>query len=235
MEDIMNWLVIIVLAILIVNAFIGRKVGFIRTVFSLCSMIVAVILTIWINPYVNDFMRGNEKIYQGISSQVEKMITLSEKQADTSEQVSIIEGMHLPQSLKDSLIENNNAQAYKALAIDNFNDYVVSYLTGLIINAMSFIITFVVILIILWVLCFTLNIISKLPLLNQINKSAGFIAGLIHGLIVVWLFFILITVFGSTQIGQQGLEMIGESQILNLIYNNNFILQFITSITKIIF
>ena len=231
----MNWLVIIVLAILIVNAFIGRKVGFIRTVFSLCSMIVAVILTIWINPYVNDFMRGNEKIYQGISSQVEKMITLSEKQADTSEQVSIIEGMHLPQSLKDSLIENNNAQAYKALAIDNFNDYVVSYLTGLIINAMSFIITFVVILIILWVLCFTLNIISKLPLLNQINKSAGFIAGLIHGLIVVWLFFILITVFGSTQIGQQGLEMIGESQILNLIYNNNFILQFITSITKIIF
>lgn len=231
----MNWLLIIVLAILVTNTLIGRKVGFIRTVFSLCSMIVAVVLTIWISPYVNDFLRGNDKIYQKISSTVEEMITFSEDQTDANGQVAAIEKLSLPKSIKDSLIENNNAEAYKALSINSFQEYVSSYLTGLIINAMSFLITFIVILILLWVICFALDIISKLPLLNQINKTAGMLAGLVHGLIVVWLFFILVTVFGSTQLGKQALEMIGDSQVLSLIYNNNFILKFITNITKIVF
>ncbi|HWT75711.1 MAG TPA: CvpA family protein [Mobilitalea sp.] len=230
----MNWLLLVVLAILVVNTLIGMKAGFIKTVFSLCSLVVAVILTIWISPYVNDFMRGNEKIYDGISSKVEKMLPFSAEEAAKSEQVSLIEKLSLPQSIKDSLIENNNADVYKALAIDNFKDYVTNYLTGVIINAMAFIITFIVLLILLWVICLTLDIVSKLPLLNQINKTAGLLAGLLHGLVVVWLFFILLTVFGSTDIGQKAMQMIGDSQILSMIYNNNFILKFITSITKMI-
>lgn len=234
MEGKMNWLLIVVLLILVVNTLIGLKAGFIKTVFSLCSMIVAVVLTIWLSPYVNNFMNGNEKIYDGISNKVEKMLNFTEDEAAKGDQESLIEGLSLPQSIKDSLIKNNNTEVYKKLAIDNFKDYLTNYLTGIIINAMSFIITFVVLMIILWALCFTLDIVSKLPLLNQINKTAGLLAGLIHGLVVVWLFFILITVFGSTELGQKALQMIGESQALSLIYNNNFILQFITSITKVI-
>lgn len=234
MEGKMNWLLIVVLLILVVNTLIGLKAGFIKTVFSLCSMIVAVVLTIWLSPYVNNFMNGNEKIYDGISNKVEKMLNFTEDEAEKGDQESLIEGLSLPQSIKDSLIKNNNTEVYKKLAIDNFKDYLTNYLTGIIINAMSFIITFVVLMIILWALCFALDIVSKLPLLNQINKTAGLLAGLIHGLVVVWLFFILITVFGSTELGQKALQMIGESQALSLIYNNNFILQFITSITKVI-
>lgn len=234
MEGKMNWLLIVVLLILVVNTLIGLKAGFIKTVFSLCSMIVAVVLTIWLSPYVNNFMNGNEKIYDGISNKVEKMLNFTEDEAAKGDQESLIEGLSLPQSIKDSLIKNNNTEVYKKLAIDNFKDYLTNYLTGIIINAMSFIITFVVLMIVLWALCFALDIVSKLPLLNQINKTAGLLAGLIHGLVVVWLFFILITVFGSTELGQKALQMIGESQALSLIYNNNFILQFITSITKVI-
>lgn len=231
----MNWLLILVLAILVINTLIGMKVGFIKTVFSLCSLVVAVVLTIWISPYVNDFMKGNDKIYNTISSKVEKMLPFEEEEAAASEQISMIEKLSLPQSIKDSLIENNNEEVYKALSIDSFKGYVTNYLTGMIINAMSFVITFVVVLVLLWVICFALDIVSKLPLLNGINKTAGLLAGLLHGLVVVWLFFILITVFGSTELGQKALQLIGESEILNFIYNNNFILRFITSVTKIVF
>jgi uncharacterized membrane protein required for colicin V production len=228
-------MLLIVLAILVVNSLIGRKVGFIKTVFSLCSMIVALVLTVWISPIVNDFMRGNEKIYNNISTKVEAFLPFAEEQAGVNEQISIIEGLSLPQSLKDSLIENNNSEIYEALSINSFKGYVSNYLTGVIINAMAFIITFVVILILLWVISIALDIISKLPLINSINKTAGLLAGLLHGLVVVWLFFILLTVFGSTELGQKGMEMVGESQILSLLYNNNFLLGFITSATKMFF
>lgn len=230
----MNVLLIVVLAILAVNALMGMKAGLIKTVFSLFSMIIAVVLTIWVSPYINNYMRNNDKIYEGISSKVEKMLPFSEKEVIDEEQEGFIQELSLPQSIKDSLMKNNTVEVYKEMAIDNFQDYVSSYLTGVILNAMAFIITFVVVLILLWVICFALNLISKLPLLNQINKTAGLVAGLVHGLVVVWIFFILLTVFGSTEPGQKALEMIGQDQTLSFIYNNNYLLKFITNITKII-
>lgn len=229
----MNWLLLIVLAILIINALIGRRVGFIRTVFSLCSLVVALALTVWVSPLVNDFIRGNEKFYDGITTKVEKILPFAEEEVKAKEQISLIEELKLPQSIKDSLIENNNAEVYEELSIKGFKAYVSNYLTGIIINALAFFLTFIIILIVLWAICFSLNLISKLPLLNQINKTAGLLAGLVHGLIVVWIFFILMTVFGSNELGQKGLAMVGESQILSFIYNNNFLLGFITSATKI--
>ncbi len=228
----MNWLLIIVIVLLAGNALIGMKVGFIKTVFSVCSLIVALVLTVWISPLVNDFMRGNEKFYEGITTKVEKMLPFAEEEAEAKEQISLIEGLSLPQSIKDSLIENNNSEVYEALSINSFKEYISSYLTGIIINALAFIATFVVLLVILWIVSIALDIISKLPLINQINKTAGLLAGLVHGLIVVWLFFILLTVFGSTELGQKALQMVGDSEILSLIYNNNFLLGFVTSATK---
>ena len=231
----MNWLLVVVLVILIGNALVGMKVGIIKTIFSLCSLIVSLVLTVWISPVVNDFMRGNEAFYSNITERVEKMLPFEEEEAKVSEQVSIIEKLPLPQSIRDSLIENNNTEVYKALSINSFKDYVSNYLTGIIINALAFIVTFVIILIALWALSLALNIISKLPLLNQINKTAGLLAGLLHGFIIVWLFFILLTVFGGTEFGQKALQMIGESQVLSIIYNNNFLLRFITSAAKMLF
>ncbi len=228
----MNWLLVVVLGILIVNALIGIKVGFIKMIFSLCSMIIALVLTLWLSPMVNDFMRGNEKFYDNVSSKVEKIVQFKEEKAGVSEQVSLIEGLKLPQSIKDSLIENNNDEVYKALSVDGFKEYVNNYLTGIVINALSFTLTFIVILILLWVISIALDIISKLPLLNQINKTAGLAAGLVHGLVVVWLFFIVLTVFGSSGLGQKAMELIGESEILSFIYNNNLLIGFITSATK---
>jgi hypothetical protein len=197
-------------------------------------MIIAVVLTIWLSPYVNSFMRGNDKIYNGISSKVDIMLNFSDEEAKNGDQAALIAGLALPQSIKDSLVENNKAEVYEALSITSFKDYVSNYLTGIIINAMAFIITFVIILVLLWVICIALDIISKLPLIKQVNKTAGLVAGLIHGLVIVWLFFILITVFGSTELGQKALQLIGDDWVLSFLFNNNYLLTFITSATKIL-
>jgi uncharacterized membrane protein required for colicin V production len=229
----MNWLLVIIVAILAVNTLIGLKVGFIKTVFSLVSMILALTLTIWISPMVNNFLKDNEKFYHYISEKVEKVMPLLQEQADGEKQEAEIEGLKLPKSIKNSLIKHNNAESYKSLAVHNFKGYVNGYLSGIVINALAFIITFIVILILLWIISIALDIISKLPLLNEINKTAGLLAGLLHGLVVVWLFFILLTVFGSYELGQKAMQMIEDSQVLSLIYNNNLLLGFITNFTKI--
>ncbi len=231
----MNWLLVVVLIILISNAVIGMKVGFIKTVFSLVSLILALILTMWISPIVKNYMNENEKFYNGIATKVEKLLPFGEDEIVEEEQPKAIEGLSVPKSIKEGLLKNNTAESYKEMAITSFKQYVSRYLTGVIINSLSFIVTFVAILILLWVIFMALDLISKLPLLNQVNKTAGLLAGLVHGLIVVWLFFILLNVFGGTAFGQSVMKLVGENEVLSIIYNNNILLKFITGATKLIF
>lgn len=224
----MNWILIVVLAILIGNALIGLRVGFIKTVFSLASMLVALILTVWFSPTVNDMLQNNEKFGGLITEKVEQMLSLEEKESDISDQDAYIEGLPLPKSIKNTLIENRDK------GIKDLKGYIASYITGIIINSLAFILTFISILVILWVICFALNIISKLPILNQINKLAGMLAGVVHGLVIVWLLLILLTVFGGSKFGQDAFVMIEESVLLSLIYNNNFLLTIVIGASKLL-
>lgn len=224
----MNWILVVVLAILIGNALVGLRVGFIKTVFSLVSMVIALVLTIWISPNVNSMLKNNDKFYHMITSRVEKMLTMQEEKSDTADEESFIKGLPLPKSLKNTLIEN------KKDASGDLKEYIAEYVTGVIINAFAFILTFVLALVVLWALCFALDIISKLPLLNQINKLAGLAAGLVHGLVLVWLLFILLTVFGGAKFGQEAFVMIENNALLSLLYNNNLLLGFVTSASKLL-
>lgn len=223
----MNWLLIVVIVLLIGYAVSGIKRGFIKTIFSLASIIVALILTILLSPTVNDMLTKNEKIYGKISENVEKVFALKEAEVEDTDQEDLINDLPLPASIKETLIENKNK------GIENINEYIVDYMTGIIINALAFILTFIVIRILLWAISLALDLISKLPVLNQINKAAGLAAGILHGLIIVWLLFILLTVFGGSEFGQKAFAMIDDSVILSTIYNNNLLLGFITRATKI--
>jgi uncharacterized membrane protein required for colicin V production len=231
----MNWLLVVVLLILLGNAIIGMKVGFIKTVFSLVSLILALILTIWISPMMKNYMMGNEKFYNGLATKVEKLLPFGEEEIMEEEQPEAIEGLSVPKSIKEGLLKNNTVEGYKEMAITGFKQYVSRYLTGVIINSLSFIATFIAILLLLWVIFMALDLISKLPLLNQVNKTAGLLAGLVHGLLLVWLFFILLNVFGGTAFGQSVMKLVGENEVLSIIYNNNVLLKFITGATKILF
>ena len=229
----MNWLLIVVLGILIINGLIGRKVGFVKIIFSLFSLIVTLILTVLISPTVNDMLVGNEKFYQSVVDKVETVISFEEEKTSTNEEIGYIETLPMPKSIKDALIENNNIDKYKSLAVNSFKEYVSNYLAGVVINALAFVLTFLVILIALWVISIGLNIISKLPILNQLNKTAGMVAGLVQGLLIVWVFFIVITIFSGSQAGHDALEMIETSEILKFIYNNNVLMQFVLGATII--
>lgn len=172
-------------------------------------------------------LTNNERIYGKITEKVEKVFALDEAEVEGTDQEDLISGLPLPASIKETLLENKNE------GIKNINEYIVEYMTGIIINALAFILTFIAIRIILWAISLALDLISKLPVLNQINKMAGLAAGILHGLIIVWLLFLLLTVFGGSELGQKAFAMIDDSAILSAIYNNNLLLGFVTRAAKI--
>lgn len=235
----MNWLVIAVAAVLVVFALKGRKVGFIKTIFSIFSIIIAIVVSSALSPYVSKALRTNDKFYNYINERVEDVINLKVEDKDkttVSEQAEAISKLSLPESIKKNLLENkNNSEVYKALQVDTFKEYVNGYITTIAINAIAFIITYLVVTILLFAVCVALNIISKLPIINGLNKTAGLLVGLFEGLLVIWMLCIVLTAFSSTETAQKLFEMIKESQFLSCLYNNNLLIRLITNMAKVLF
>jgi uncharacterized membrane protein required for colicin V production len=230
----MNILVLVVIGILLLFTFLGYKAGLIKTVFSICSMIVALVLTLLISPQLSKALQANDKIVGYFSEKVESALDLDKVDDSISDKLSGIDKLPIPDSMKESLRKNDNSEAYDILGVSNSTEYISYSMACMIINALSFAITFLILLIGLRVLCLVLDIISKLPVLHQINKLAGLIAGVVRGMIVIWLLCIVLTMFSGSELGKSCYEMINESAFLGFIYNNNFILRFVVDIKKVI-
>lgn len=231
----MNTLLIGVIIILGLNALTGWRRGFIKTVFSLFSLIAALLLSYWISPAISRSLQSNEKIMNYYTAKVDSILNLNETGQKLNEQLKVIEELPLPESMKRSLIENNKKEIYKALDVENFTEYITQSIACFIINAIVFLISFLVILIALQVLCFILNIISKLPILNGINHFAGLTVGVLQGLLLLWVACIVLTAFSGTEWGRSAMKLIQESTFLSTIYDNNLILKYITDLPKLLF
>ena len=59
------------------------------------------------------------------------------------EETTFIDGLNLPKVLQKSLTDNNTAEVYKELAVDSFGDYVSGYLARLIVNGMSYLVSYI--------------------------------------------------------------------------------------------
>ncbi len=231
----MNWLEAAVIIILAGCAIYGRWKGFIRTVFALFSTIIALSLTMWVSPTVSREVQKNEKIMTYVTEKVSKVIKPEKKNREISEQVNYIGKLPLPKAMKNSLIENNNTEVYTAMAVKSFQDYISGSIARMIINAGVFLIIMIVVLISMAILCEALDIISKLPLINGLNKTAGLFAGLLQGIVIVWIGCIALTVLSGTKLGEAVFNLINGSTFLSLIYDNNLFLKFITNLGATLF
>lgn len=231
----MNWLLIAVAIILIGFSINGRRKGFIRTVFTLFSTIVSLMVTVWVSPVLSKQVQENEKIMNFMTDKIEKIITFKDSGDKVTDQVEFINKLPMPNAIKHSLVENNTKDVYKAMAVKSFNEYISNSIARIIINAATFLVIMIIVMIALALLCEALNIISKLPIINGLNKTAGLFAGLLQGIIVVWIGFIVITALGGTKLGQDIFELINESTFLSMVYNNNLLLKFIVNIGDMLF
>lgn len=226
----MNWILIAVIAILGVMGFVGFKKGFITMVFSVASTIVALLVAMLFSPVAAGVMKNNDAIVGFFDEKISAVVDFSPEEAQESvesEQVSLIDSLPLPEMFKETLLENNTIENYNAMQADNFEEYVCRQITNVTINAIAFVVTLLVAIIALTVLCFTLNLLAKLPLLKQVNVTAGLAAGVLEGLLIVWILFVVLTMFAGTDFGSESLAMISENPLLDFLYKNNLVSKFI--------
>lgn len=218
-----NWLFFAVAAFLVGMTLYGHHKGFLRLVVSMAAMIITLIVVNITLPHVTDYVKNSTPLYDSIGNGIMENLQdyLQGVSQMPAEERTMIENLPIPETLKKSLLENNNGEIYQALGVDSFADYIRDYLTNMIVNAMCFVLTFLAVYILLTILVHAMNIITKLPIIHGINKMAGAVLGLLEGLVFVWLLCLVLTAFSGKEWAAPIFAQIENSQFLSFLYGHN--------------
>ena len=189
----MNWLLPAVALFLVLSAWDGHHKGFIRKIVGVLSLILTLIVTSLVSPYLHTFLKESTGVYQFLQNR----------------------------------IEGSDLELLDTLRVLGMENAVSGYLADEILRWAAFLIAMTLAGVLIRGIVFSLGIVSHLPILHGLNKTAGLLLGLGEGVVLLWIFFIVITVCASTRGGAQLLKMTAQSGILSWLYHNNLLLQWV--------
>lgn len=222
--------------ILIIGGLIGYKRGLVLSVFSAFSWIISMILSSTFYPEMSKWIREKTEIFDNVKMWIINTVDFSSIFSDVTTEATRniqskqIESMNLPQNLINSFLENNNPEVYIALGVDNFEEYISSFVANGIINILAFVIVFIIIMSIVKLMGETLNFVAKLPVINTFNKFGGVIAGLIPAIMIIWIMITILSITFATSEGHIFFLMLESSKIVEFIGESNPIMEMITTV-----
>lgn len=234
----MTTLDIIFLVIIGGSAVIGGFKGLIKTIFGFASTIVSLVAAYFLyKPFARILVKSTN-IYYFLEEKIGEFISFGdsgETLSATADRRDIISGLEMPDIVQDMLLENDNSQIYDLLGLDpghTVKEFVSGFLANLAVNALAFIILFIVAGIAIGIIAFVLDLIAKLPVLNEVNHIAGFAVGLALGVILLWVVSLGLYFTLAVQ-GTGDLQMvIDDSVVVPIFYNNNLLLNLLNDVTK---
>ncbi len=226
----MNWVDLIIIVIVAASSFIAWKSGFIRTIYDFCSTIISLILTYILYPVTTNFLR-NLNWFKKLETTIMKNFDFYEgfENMPIDSQTSLINQLNFPNFIKNALIENYNSRTYEIDA-SGIEEYITKYIASLCVNAIAITVTFIIIAIIIKILIEVLDLMSKLPILNFVNKTAGIIIGVLRGLLIIWIIFLGVMFFYSNPNLQPFIVSIEESALGSFLYHNNILAFMVTNL-----
>ncbi len=219
-----------VIAIIVIACVVrGARKGFIRAAFGILTFLLAAVLAFFFYGPFSDYVIATpagqsvesslyDSVYKAVAGnaaddEAESAVdTPAQQPANTTE--GLLNAMKIPQFMYGTVFAQSDflvrtAQLTVAEAVSRA-------LTSAFMKAMAGILLFLLLLIGIWLLRIVLEMIFKLPLLKEVNRLAGFLAGLVNG---VLLSYLVLAVLGSLS-GFGELSFVRDTIAQSYIYKN---------------
>ena len=201
---------IVIVAIFVLSIWYSMKQGFIKSVSSIASIVLTVVLMFAFQDGINSYLRESEF---GIS--INEKIAESLDGDDFGDSYEF-EDLGLPKFLEPIF---DDAKDTVGETKDNIVEEVADGVTSAIINVLSILLLYVGIKVLLFFALKILNIIFKLPLLKSVNKIAGVAVGAVKALFIIYILCAGFMWFGPTDVS----SLIADTYIAHYFYNNNIL------------
>ena len=204
----------------------GYKRGLANCLLKVLTSVLAIIIALVLyKPFVN-FIIQNTTIDDNIALSLEKIIYQnSNNNSENNNEKVIDDNGEIPKPIAKYINSNvkNSIDEKKAEAISEASKNA----AVLIVNIVGVIIIYIIAKILLKILTVFTDIVSKLPIIKQCNELGGIIYGILEAFVILLIVFTIIS-FVTPLIGDYTIcDIILQSNIGKLLYNNNIFLNLI--------
>lgn len=218
----MNWLLVIVLAILLFCAVRGWRRGFLRILYSLVSVIFLIGLMAYATPHISNFVKENTGIYTSIQERCTEMIRgRAEAGLESAAGEATVAGIPLPDRISSYIMGTGETVLEDSGVYDAAGGKAADWLLA----GIAFFLALILALIIVNVIGKVLDIANKIPVIKGINRTLGIFAGLLQGFILIWLAFLFLAMIAGTSAGEACINFIDENFFLKYLYYHNALLE----------
>ena len=189
----------IIVAIILLSTFLAYRKGLITLAIQLVAVVIAIVLTLLLyKPVSNVIINGtgiDETIQNAILEEANDIMTNEEKGAN--QVVETIQNNMLPETAR-------------AISINIIEGTVILVLYIVIRIALKFVTAIA-------------NLVSKLPVLNQLNQLGGIIYGILRGVLIVYILLLLVNLSGEIEPQNHVYTAVEESYIGKMMNENNIL------------
>ena len=189
----------IIVAIILLSTFLAYRKGLITLAIQLVAFVIAIVLTLLLYKPVSNVIINvtgiDESIQNAILEEANDMMTNDEEGAN--QVVETIQNNMLPETARTISIN--------------------------IIEGAVILILYIVIRIALRFVTALANLVSKLPILNQLNQLGGIIYGILRGILIVYVVLLLVNLSGEIEPQNQVYTAVEESYIGRVMNENNIL------------
>ncbi len=194
---------LIVVLIIALFTFIGYKQGLVKTAIKILAFFIALIVAMMLYKVVGNIIIKNTNVDENIKNVIISKI-LPE---DYEEKLEI---------LPDTLIESGES------TVNDLADGIAEK----VIYAIVFIVLFIVLKIALKFVTILTDLITKLPIIKQFDKTGGIIYGLAKGLVIITVIFAVVSLM-SPLIDVKYINEINNSYLSSIFYKHNLLIKLI--------
>ena len=209
---------LIVIGIIFLSTFLGYRKGLIGVAFKIASFIIAIIITLILFKPISNYIINNTEFAQTIENTIVQKLSTAEIENGQIKQ----ENSNLPEVIVNYI--NVGLQDTVNEAKDSIVKMVARNLAETIIDIIVIIGLFIITRLLLLFAKAILEAISEIPIIKQFNKAGGILYGILRGLLLIYLTLAIISLILPMLDKTAILNIINNSIITKILYNNNIIL-----------
>ena len=212
------------------NMLMGYRKGFVATILSLLTFVLAIVITRMFQPAFTEFLMTTP-LYDGMVNFTKQYLSIGDgvntaiNSASANFQAEVMERFMMPEWVAnlinlEALTKNINVGAM--IDFGTIETMIAVQITNYFIGIISFVGLFFISFFVLRIIAVSLNLITILPIIHSLNKTVGTLAGLLRGVIICWiilmvymvLFMRVDTVFYEWYYGSTVALWLGERNVL---------------------
>lgn len=194
-----TWIDIMILVILLICVVLGTIRGVMKTIFAVAKLVVSAVVAKMASPVISAWIIGHTPIVtkiQEIFARKGAMPQMNDAVSDSLSGATIwFNSLNIGNVPNKIITFFANLWDKAASAAGGAGSTVLDITANSIVNFLTFVIVFWIAMLILTIIANALEVMEKLPVIKTMNRTGGFILGLLRGLfinvVIVSIFFVL--------------------------------------------